>query len=302
MKKELFKIKRETELSPKFRKELFIYFEIRNNVLCIYSPAKAYFYKIKETTLPSTFRVEKKHIPYFLKCLKEGTKPILPFEEVDAIIADEYFDMYYAKGIEIDADVVKTVSYAMAKDSVKPVFNGVCLYKPLGICASDSRRLSLVKMKLPIQENIILDYDLVKELKYNLEIFPYHAKADNLIMRFVDGSYPKIENVIPKDSDIYFEIKNVEKLKEYISILKDDIVKKIVFNKEKNKVEISHGVVDLEYETNADYAFAFNGQYLLDVFNSKGSRRFELNGSNAPGVSIKENRVDLVMPIQVKNV
>jgi len=254
--------------------------------------------------------------------------PVLNFRTFDNIIE---IDQAILK------DMIKKVIYAAAVDTIKPVFNSVFFEigqdNSINVVATDSRRLSIISRNIDssIDDNIkiIAPLKTVNEIlrllgssgkcKISSDGNQCYFKIDDteILSRLVDGEYPNVKHIIPKDyiskATIETSLFN-ESLKRAMIFTKEPVYKILLFF-EKDRLRIESNTPDLgkgeeeiaiEIEGNTDINIGINGVFLLDCIKTIDSKYFivGISGTSSPVTIIPEddkNHISVVMPIHIKS-
>ncbi|MCW6124217.1 hypothetical protein [Clostridium sporogenes] len=208
-------------------------------------------------------------------------------------------------------------SYAMAKDEVRPVLNGICINKSEFI-ALDGYRLALRKGNFKTKEPIIVAADLIKVIKkvkydgnvniyYNNNYVKFQFRDLEIIGYRQQGEYINYNSIIPED----YNTKAALKTKPILDILKDykknkfDIVK-LDFQNDELVVKANNETTTIEDKVcinlqGQPLEIAFNIDYLIDAFKNYETATLELTARVNPMVIKDNNKLDLVLPVRIRD-
>lgn len=191
------------------------------------------------------------------------------------------------------ADAVQKTVFATAKGDTRYALNGIYVSivdSGVEFVASDTHRLSLVKKKIRNPDVVQADgilltkgmttlarlaagVDVVEVLLTANEML---AKTPNatIIIRRVEGMFPRYHDVIPPKSDMYVTVKKDELLRSLhsIGLMSSDESKSVMFSVADNSLSLSaasengEGNLTLDAETvGTSLAIKFNYIFLIDV-------------------------------------
>jgi DNA polymerase-3 subunit beta len=212
--------------------------------------------------------------------------------------------------------IIPTIDNNNAKIELNGAFIDI---KPtnINIVATDTKRLSLIKLENSSQEDLslIIPKRAIAEIQKiffdKLDIYydEVHLiiKSQNyeFFTKQINGKFPDYERIIPKSSQFTLELPKsmiVDAIK-LINSISNNL--KISFNNnsisfESISEENSEAKTDIEYNTNINnFEFAVNSRYLLDFLSSIDESNFtiELNEPNLPFVVKSNNFETIIMPI-----
>ena len=264
----------------------------------------------------------------------------LPSVEIGLYPQMEVLDL--AQKFKIDSKELKKcidlTIFATQTNEARRNLMGVSLSFPEGSkakwTATDGHRLSQVektvkKVALNAPPEIIIPRKSLIEMQKVLEKISEEVtvtfdernlvlSAEKMVLstQLVEGKFPNVDQVIPKDNDKTVVINRERMINalQIISVMSEDKVKPVKLSLEENsmKVESEHGgsgeaenelVVDYEGEA---MEIGFNAKYLLDVLGVIGqeqSVRMELKGSLNPCLIRLPNEasfLSVVMPLRIE--
>ncbi|HDK7179201.1 TPA: hypothetical protein PTW06_000991 [Clostridium botulinum] len=207
-------------------------------------------------------------------------------------------------------------SYAMAKDEIRPILNGICINKNEFI-ALDGYRLALRKGNFETKEPVIVAADLIKvinKVKYECNVKIYYN--DNYVkFKFGDfeiagyrqqGNYINYNSIIPED----YNTKVTLKIKPILDILKDYKKNKfkvvdLDFENDKLIIKANNDIATIEESIDIELQgkpleISFNPDYLIDAFKNYDNATLELINCVSPMVIKENNKLDLVLPVRKK--
>lgn len=207
-------------------------------------------------------------------------------------------------------------SYAMSKDEIRPILNGICINKNEFI-ALDGYRLALRKGNIEVKEQVIVSADLIKvikKVKYECDVKIYYN--DNYVkFKFGDleivgyrqqGEYINYNSIIPD----YWNTKVELETKPILNILKDykknkfDIVK-LNFQNDELVVKANNETASIEDKLcinlqGKPLEITFNINYLIDAFKNYETATLELTSFVSPMIVKENNKLDLLLPVRLK--
>lgn len=233
-------------------------------------------------------------------------------------------------------EIAREVAFAAAMDESRPVLTGVqfrMYNEQFIITATDGFRMSrkvLSTQYLGLKDGLILPAKTIMELarmvgESKQEEVEMQAVAENnqmifghgkvqLVSRVLEGSFPDVDKIVPKEFATKVTIDREELLKATRAIAifareSANVVKFIMHNGQGTIKavggQIGEGTVDIDIELEGDdVEVAFNFRYLLDYLQAVEGERVILStsGSLTPGVWRVEGREDLthlIMPVRV---
>lgn len=207
-------------------------------------------------------------------------------------------------------------SYAMSKDEIRPILNGICINKNEFI-ALDGYRLALRKGDFEIKEPVIVTADLIKvikKVKYECDVKIYYN--DNYVkFKFGDleivgyrqqGNYINYNSIIPED----YNTKVTLKIKPILDILKDYKKNKfkvvdLDFQNDKLIIKANNDIATIEESIDIELQgkpleISFNPDYLIDAFKNYDNATLELINCVSPIVIKENNKLDLALSVRKK--
>lgn len=224
-------------------------------------------------------------------------------------------------------DAVQKTIFATAKGDTRYALNGIFMNVQEGHCdfvASDTHRLSLVKKKVrnpdaAACEGIILTkgMNVLSRLAVGRDVVEINitpnellARTPNatLVVRRVEGMFPRYADVIPPKSDNRFVVNREEMLKclHSVGLMASEETKAIQFSIAPGVVTLSaksengEGVLTLDAEVQGEGGeIKFNYQFLIDVFKTLESETVELQYTDAesPARIDQGDFLYVIMPI-----
>jgi DNA polymerase-3 subunit beta len=249
--------------------------------------------------------------------------PALPlFEDKDSITIDQ-------KEIK---ELLNLTDFATSKEDSRHVLTGVLFAvkgEDINLIATDGRRMAVASKKLKtktlVNKEVIVPLKTVSEVKRLLGedgevkiqfgenqvkfVFP----TSFVISRIIEGEFPDYKKVIPARSEVFVEAAKEDLLSAVrrVSIFTDQDSQAIKMIISKEKVNISKKAeylgeaeeeISAKYTGSEEMKIGFNPKYLMDVLRAINETeiKFELNGSNKPGVIRKgEEYTYVVLPMQL---
>ncbi len=228
------------------------------------------------------------------------------------------------------------VSFAMAKEDARYIFNGVYINKnnnKTELVATDGRRLSYTCLpedeNIPLSDSFILPYKTVKELQklnredqgqayiyYDNKEKSLHIKKDNITItsKTIDGNYPDYNDVIPQKVDYKIELVKDELIAalQQVSVMGAEPSKQIRIQFKKDELKLYATTPDLgeaydciKIDYKGDYLeMAFNSLYLLESLKTFKSENilFGFSSPSSPAIIHNPNdksTLNVVMPMNI---
>lgn len=221
--------------------------------------------------------------------------------KIAGLNANEFptFPKVEEKAVEIPCDLflgmIEKTAFSMANDETRYNLNGVLFQKSgedhLKMVSTDGHRLSLSEKRVSIgglgNVNVIIPKKGVGELKrmvskegsFELSVGTKGllAKKGNeaLYIRFLDGTFPEYEAIIPKDNSLFATVLRTSLIGALrrVSLLSNERSKGVIFAFSPGHLEVSTTNPDLgeaREEFDIDYKgkklnIGFNARYFLDV-------------------------------------
>lgn len=184
---------------------------------------------------------------------------------------------------------------------IKPAFNGV--YFNGYYAASDSRRLAYLGEVTDNNGGYIMPYSFVKDAKHETIDFietsnGTFARSGNLYAKVVDGIFPNVRGVIPKETNDSFEI--LPNISDALALTKAPTFKCSLIN---GKTFAGVGNIPFQFTAGVlPYNIGFNVSYLIDAVKMTGSTTVHTINQMSPMV-IKgidcDHPTAIIMPIQI---
>lgn len=239
------------------------------------------------------------------------------FPEFPAIENKPKFELNSSKLVRS----IKKIAPAIDVNNPKFELNGALIdikEEYLNLVATDTRRLAIVRLENPTQNNLslIIPKKAISEIQKlffdEIEIFydenTLIAKSSNFqfFTKLINGKFPDYERIIPKEKAYNIPLnreKMIEAIKQ-ISIVSSDI--KITF---KNQSIIFESLnednieakTEIEFDTSLyeDIHFLVNSRYILDFLGNIEKSNFILgyNDAGIPFTLESEDFITIVMPI-----
>ena len=233
------------------------------------------------------------------------------------------------KAVEVTglASALKQISYAMAKDDVRPVLNGVCLTPDGGavlLAAADGFRLAETKVKAKGQlEQTVMPSKAVKLIEKLMpgKVSIHKAKpkqpAGNPTISFVGeglvltanataGSYPNYKQVIPKNgSPVTVDSKALRDALDVVSITLPDN-NAVRFQTRGGNLVVSaknadKGETEVKVPAKGKVKIAFEANYLKDLLTrTSGPITLRTRDAQSPGVVKQNGTIHVLMPMSVQ--
>lgn len=206
--------------------------------------------------------------------------------------------------------------YAMAREETRPILQGICIYDS-EFTALDGYRLANRKGNFRSKESVVISIDLIKVIKkvkyecavevyYNDDYVKFQFGNLEIIGNRIQGDYINYKFIIPRDYSTRIEIET----KEILNILKHykknkfELIK-LNFNEDKLTISSSNKVATVEDELfinleGKPLEIVFNVKYLVDCFKNYDNAILELTGGLNPMVIKENNKLDLVLPVRLK--
>ena len=236
-------------------------------------------------------------------------------------------DINDTKQIEIDTEelkeLIENVAFACSTDEARPVFTGIQFDTAKAqIAASNTHMLAISSFKanhksensktiiIPAKtlDKLIRTTIQDKTVKINFNDTNLYITFDNttLVSRLINGTYPDVNRVIPKNSKVKCKIhkKAFEKMLNRIKVFTDNdnnIIKIEINNKEKTlilsassqkgsskeAIKIEDLITDNE---NENFKIAFNSNYITEITKRiKGDNMVMLMNTSVSPAIIAEN-------------
>lgn len=190
-------------------------------------------------------------------------------------------------------EAVQKTMFATAKGDTRYALNGIYLNVQetnADFVASDTHRLSLVKKKIRNPDNSAFDgiilvkgMSILARLAANTDVVELNLTANELlarttnavvVIRRVDGMFPRYADVIPAKSESFFTVSKEELLHslQSVGLIASDETKAVIFKVEEKVLTISaasehgDGAVTLDVENEGkDIEIKFNYSFMIDA-------------------------------------
>lgn len=228
-------------------------------------------------------------------------------------------------------DLVRKVVYAAAKENTRYAIHGIRweisgkqirliatdgrrLAKSWGVCEGDAKDLGAI---LPIRAMRLLDNVLqMPEEPVTVRISDnqaqFQTKVAVLTTQLVEGTFPRYDDVIPKDNDkkIEFTTSEIVKCIELAAVMTSEESRGVKFVLKNNLMVISSQVPErgeAEVKLSAKYTgpeltVGFNPDFLLEALKAADTETvtIELKDSNKPGLlRAGSNFLYVIMPVSL---
>jgi len=238
--------------------------------------------------------------------------------------ADEFPRLAGVKGnpVEVNglADALKQISYAVAREDIRPVLTGVCFTPANGriaLAAADGFRLAetTIKVKGQLKKAIVplkavqiierLMPDRVS-LCQTEQTISFLADGLALTSHTIQGAYPDYEKVIPKGGTL-LKVESAA-LKEAMSTVAVTLPanRAIRLMGRAGKLTVStksdeRGQTEVKVPAKGKVKIAFDANYLKDLVSKAGTElTLRTKDAQSPGVVKQNGTVHVVMPLFVE--
>ncbi len=255
--------------------------------------------------------------------------------DVNLLEVEDYpnidFDLF-GEELIIDAEemrkAIKEVSFASAENSKRIILNGVNFVAKNGflrISATDSHRLATKKIKTTsendfnitilaknIKEFIPASIDGEVKIKVDENKINLEHDTTTIQSRLIDGIYPELSNLIPKEYNhtLKIDVKELGKLIDKSIVITSSDVKtiklkitdgKLSFNSKQEELGVSHVTSDeFEWQGENEFEIVFDSKFLKDsIRNFEGKISIKFINSLKPFIVIGESNrtlVQLILP------
>lgn len=225
------------------------------------------------------------------------------------------------------ADAVSKTVFATHKGDSRYALNGIYLNIDSGhidFVASDTFRLSLVKKKIRNPDAVTADGILltkgmttlarlasgndIVELVLTANELLARTPGATVIIRRVEGMFPRYQDVIPAKSDLHFTVEREELMRSLhsIGLMSSDESRSVVFTTSENRLNISassengEGSLDLDAETSEPgIQIKFNYQLIIDALKNIDDEKvaFQYKDSECPARVDSGDFTYVIMPI-----
>lgn len=234
---------------------------------------------------------------------------------------------------EVLAEMIRKTTYAVATERVNQTLNGVLLSvngNKLRMIATDGRRLAWIERDLEEPVSVskkgiipakglnhllrVISMDSGGTVKIQLKETYLLARTERAVLscRLIEGQYPNVEEVIPKDNDKRLEIETERLLfaVKRASLLTSDECRVIRFRFEPGKLILSSEATDLGEArielgtsyTGGPFDIGFNPDFIIDVLKviAKDKITLELKQPDTAGlIRDEQGYLSLIMPINL---
>lgn len=234
---------------------------------------------------------------------------------------------------EVLAEMIRKTTYAVATERVNQTLNGVLLTvngNKLRMIATDGRRLAWIERDLEEPVAIsnkgiipakglnhllrVISMDSGGTVKIQLKETYLLARTERAVLscRLIEGQYPNVEEVIPKDNDKRLELETERLLfaVKRASLLTSDECRVIRFRFEPGKLILSSEATDLGEArielgisyTGGPFDIGFNPDFIIDVLKVIGKDKvtLELKQPDTAGlIKDEQGYLSLIMPINL---
>jgi len=234
--------------------------------------------------------------------------------------------------------VINSTLYAVSKDDLKPVLQGVLFKidnKNITAVSTDGHRLVKISIDIDVDYNqqVIVPYKFLsslldninqKEDKINLQLSDNHImvqlKNTNIISRIIKEQYPNFESVIPYENNKTIIVNREELLHaiKRVSIFSNKTTKQITLSFTEGETIIStedpDNITSAKESIQCDYqedniTIGYNAQFLMDILkNQTGDLvTIKLEDSLTAGIflsdsSENEDKLTLLMPVRLNEI
>ena len=237
--------------------------------------------------------------------------------------------------VELFLQMLEHVSYAMAKEDARYIFNGLyikCDQEETIFVCTDGRRLSFISRNfseaLPISKDLIVPHKAIKEFQRiadesdSGEIAYDEAERKlfftlgkiKLATKLIDGNFPDYNQVIPDqiEHSLLLNKENFASSIRQVSVMAAEPSRQIRFSFTRNCLKIHASTPDLgeaqdsisiDYQ-GEDMVIAFNSKYIMDILSSIKTENIVLafSSANSPAIIRKpddDNFLALIMPMKL---
>ena len=232
--------------------------------------------------------------------------------------------------------IIKSTIYAVSKDDLKPVLQGVLFnIQNNNIMAVSTDGHRLVKISMEIESNlnqkVIVPYKFLSALidninndeKINLQLSDNHIMVQlsniHIISRIIKDQYPDFESVIPYENNkqVHIDRNDLLDAVKRVSIFSNKTTKQITLSFTEGETTIStedpDNVTSAKESIQCDYQeeniiIGYNAQFLLDVLKNQTSSNITIKLDNALTAGIflskpinNEDKITLLMPIRLNS-
>lgn len=242
------------------------------------------------------------------------------FSVINNEISEELFTVK-----ESELNHLLEVNYSTMNDETRPIFKGIEI-KDNRFTALNGYYLSMRQGNFNCNEQIIISEDVWKVLlktldkKSNNPVTIYWNGSDLVKFKFQDfiikgklyeGKFLDVTEIISNNPETEFTIetnKLLDTLKLMDKLAKDEQMVLLYINDNKLKLETKTDLnvmtdeIDITGKYGPDVKIAFNIKYLLVVANQYKNEivRVQFKGPNDPMIFRGENKLDLVLPVRLK--
>lgn len=225
------------------------------------------------------------------------------------------------------ADAIQKTVFATHKGDSRYALNGIFLSidnTNIEFVASDTFRLSLVKKKIRNPDSVIADGILltkgmltlaklaagndVVELALSSNELLARTPGATVVIRRVEGMFPRYQDVIPQKSELQFTVEREEFMRALhsIGLMSSEESRSVVLNAAETRLNISassengEGNIDLDAETsNPGIEIKFNFQLILDALKNISDEKITIQykDSDCPARLDSGDFTYVIMPI-----
>lgn len=225
------------------------------------------------------------------------------------------------------ADAVQKTVFATHKGDSRYALNGIFVTidgANVEFVASDTFRLSLVKKKIKNPDSVTIDGIMltkgmvtlaklaagndVVELALTSNELLAKTPGATVIIRRVEGMFPRYQDVIPPKSDLHFIVEREEFMRalQSIGLMSSEESRSVMLNASENVLNISsssengEGSLDLDAETSdPGVQIKFNFQLILDALKNIGDEKINVQykDSDCPARIDSGDFTYVIMPI-----
>ena len=258
--------------------------------------------------------------------------PSEDYPTIPPISEDEYTEISKNAIIEM----FNKVSYAMAKEDARYVFNGLCIV-PEGkigtFIATDGRRLSLIRKEFPVEfplaDTVIIPHKTVHELQklsdeegelnlaYNKTDKRIYFRIGNttITSKLIEGNFPDYKQVIPQkiEHEIPMNKEVLENSIQQVAVMATEPTRQVRLSFDQNKLYLHASTPDIgeaedslviQYSNEEKIETAFNSRYVIEVLKALETEEivFGISSSSSPVSIQKPGNKDfmaIIMPMKV---
>jgi len=241
----------------------------------------------------------------------ESTVKTMPFSEMPFLSSEPDGWRDAPDGILASID---KVAFCAARDESRPALTGVLVSNNGTIAAADGFRLATTgavdgvivpASALSILPSLFKGEQVQQSTGANQIAF--RAGSVMVVSQLIDGKYPQVEQIIPKQYEARLEFTAGEALfaLKTVLVLSDDS-KIVTVSRNGDKIHLAahneNGEAESEfYAAGGDFGpFAVNGAYLRDAMAAMVKIEMRINTPSSPILLVEEEYRHVIMPMQVR--